>query len=414
MAQLRNVDDAIQQILATITPLSTETITLPDAGGRVLAQDIESDVNLPPFDNSAMDGYAIHAEASQTATQSTPVELDVTMDIPAGVYPTDALDKGQAARIMTGAPLPSGATAVIPVEATDSDFSERDGATLPATVQLYEALSAGANIRQAGENIRAGQLILKAGSVIRPQDIGMLAAIGRADVPVVKRATVVIVGSGDELVDVTEPLQAGQIRDVNSYTLAASVQALGGQAIRLPIAPDTPSAIRQLFTNALAHDPDLIISSAGVSVGAADYVRTILEEMGAIDFWKINLRPGKPLAYGHIEGVPFFGLPGNPVSAMITFDVLVRPLLHKLMQQPDTTRMMSAITGEAMRSDGRRTYARVTLERDGDTLIATESGTQSSGALMSMVIADGLLIIPEGMTEVEAGTRLPVRLLREI
>ncbi len=414
MAQLRNVDDAIQQILATITPLSTETITLPDAGGRVLAQDIESDVNLPPFDNSAMDGYAIHAEASQTATQSTPVELDVTMDIPAGVYPTDALDKGQAARIMTGAPLPSGATAVIPVEATDSDFSERDGATLPATVQLYEALSAGANIRQAGENIRAGQLILKAGSVIRPQDIGMLAAIGRADVPVVKRATVVIVGSGDELVDVTEPLQAGQIRDVNSYTLAASVQALGGQAIRLPIVPDTPSAIRQLFTNALAHDPDLIISSAGVSVGAADYVRTILEEMGAIDFWKINLRPGKPLAYGHIEGVPFFGLPGNPVSAMITFDVLVRPLLHKLMQQPDTTRMMSAITGEAMRSDGRRTYARVTLERDGDTLIATESGTQSSGALMSMVIADGLLIIPEGMTEVEAGTRLPVRLLREI
>lgn len=414
MAQLRNVDDAIQQILATITPLAPETITLPDARGRVLAQDIESDVNLPPFDNSAMDGYAIHAEDSQTATQSTPVELDVTMDIPAGVYPTDTLGKGQAARIMTGAPLPSGATAVIPVEATDSDFSEQDGATLPETVQLYEALSAGANIRQAGENIRAGQLILKAGSVIRPQDIGMLAAIGRADVPVIKRATVVIVGSGDELVDVTEPLQAGQIRDVNSYTLAASVQALGGQAIRLPIAPDTPSAIRQLFTDALAHEPDLIISSAGVSVGAADYVRTILEEMGAIDFWKINLRPGKPLAYGHIEGVPFFGLPGNPVSAMITFDVLVRPLLHKLMQQPDTTRMMTAITGEAMRSDGRRTYARVTLERDGDTLIATESGTQSSGALMSMVIADGLLIIPEGMTEVEAGTRLPVRLLREI
>lgn len=411
MSELRNVDQAVQDILAQTERLTAETVPLPQTLGRILAEDITSDADLPPFDNAAMDGFAIVATDSAAASRDDPITLPVVLDIRAGNSPQQTLQGGQAARVMTGAPTPPGATAVIPVEDTDADFSQ-DGA--PQQVTLFKAVPEGANIRRAGENIRRGQQVLQAGTKIRPAEIGILATLGQGQVAVIRKPRVVIVGSGDELVGLDEALTPGKIRDSNSYALAALVEQYGGEATRLPPAKDTPAAIRATFEEALAQQPDAIISSAGVSVGAADYVRGILEEMGALDFWRINMRPGKPLAYGHIGGVPFFGLPGNPVSAMVTFEVIVRPALLKMGGQPDDSRFVEAIAAHDMRSDGRRTFARVTLTKDGDRWLAQETGTQSSGAHVSLLLADGLLIIPEGRRMVEAGSRLAVKLLRTV
>lgn len=414
MPPLLNVDKALDAILSSIQPTSSQSVSLPDALHRVLAEDVVSEINLPPFDNSAMDGYAIRAADSMGASPESPASLRVVMDIPAGQAPTTALQAGQAARIMTGAPVPDGADAIIPVEDTDSDFSNALAAPMPDMVQIYRAVARGHSIRQAGETIRIGQIVLSKGTILRPADIGMLAALGKAIVPVLKQPRVAVVGSGDELLDVDEALVPGKIRDVNSYTLEALLRANHAIPIRMPIAPDDPQAIRELFAKTLALQPDMIISSAGVSVGAADYVRQVMEEMGNIDFWRINLRPGKPLAFGTLGGVPFFGLPGNPVSAMVTFEVLVRPALLKLAGREDASIYITAITGEPMRSDGRRTYARVQLRHEDGRYVAYETGTQSSGALISMMLADGLLIIPEDLQEVPAGTALKVKLLRPL
>jgi len=231
-------------------------------------------------------------------------------------------------------------------------------------------------------------------------------------VPVIRQPRVAIISTGDELVDIHEPLSPGKIRDSNSYMLAALVTTYGGTALRLPVARDTLDDVRRRFRDALDQRPDVILSSAGVSVGAFDVVRTILEELGQINFWRINLRPGKPLAFGHVQGVPFFGLPGNPVSAIVTFDVFVRPVLLRLGNRMDEGSTITVTTGQDIESDGRRSYLRVKLVSDNGQLIARLTGTQISSALISMVLADGLLIVPEGVTHVPAGTPMPVRLLR--
>lgn len=412
MHNLMNVDDAIARILAQIKQLPAETVHLTESLGRVLADDIVSDINLPPFDNSAMDGFAVKAVDSQGASKDAPTRLHVVMDIPAGYAPRKTLETGQAARIMTGAPIPEGADAVIPVEDTDADFSALGDGKLPETVALYKAVGKGASIRKIGENIRIGDTILTKGTAIGAAEIGMLASLGQAEISVIRQPRVAIIGSGNELVGIDEELEAGKIRDSNSYALQALVKQDGGIPLKQAIARDTPEALRELFRNTLADAPDLIISSAGVSVGAADYVRAILEELGDIGFWRINIRPGKPLAFGHIDSIPFFGLPGNPVSAMVTYIILVRPALMALAGKEDRPKTLSVRVGEPMKSDGRRTFARVKLVQEGETLVAYETGTQSSGAHMSMVLADALLIIPENVTSVDAGARLEALLLR--
>lgn len=414
MNPLLNVDAALANILADMRPLEAETVSLPDAHDRVLAEDIISPIDLPPFDNSAMDGYAFRYEDSADASQSNPTTLTVAMDILAGSAPDGELKSGRAARIMTGAPVPVGASAVIPVEDTDDDWTKGEDSRLPASVRLYRSLADGENIRLAGENIKAGETIMRAGAVIGPAEIGMLAGIGRPRVDVVRRPKVVLLSSGDELVDIYDELTPGKIRDTNGYTLAGLVRQAGGAPIRLPIAKDKLDSIRALYRRALSINPDLLISTAGVSVGAADLVRVVMDELGEIDFWRINMRPGKPLAYGTIQGVPFFGLPGNPVSTMVTFEVLVRPALAKIAGRSISQRTIKATIADDMRSDGRRTYARVTLSREDDRLIARATGIQSSGALMSMVLADGLAIIPEDQTLIRAGSELNVLLLRTV
>ncbi len=412
MADLMKVEDALDHILQSFAPLPAELLAIQNALGRSLAEDMIAGENLPPFANSSMDGYALRAADSTGASRDTPQPLRVTMDIPAGTAPTQRLNAGEAARIMTGAPMPEGADAVIPVEDTDSNWRAGDAPALDSQVQIYRSVGPGDYVRSAGESVHTGQTVLHAGTLLRPQDIGILASLGFAEVPVHRQPRVVIVSTGDELVDVSETPGPGQIRDSNSYTLAALVSTYGGIPIRLPVAGDTLDAVRGLFADALAQQPDIIMSSAGVSVGTFDIIRRVLAELGEVGFWRVNIRPGKPLAFGQVQSVPFFGLPGNPVSAMVTFDVFVRPALLRLQSRSDDSQTIMAVTGEDMKSDGRRSYLRVRLEdKDGQTTAFT-TGTQSSGALMSMVLADGLLIIPEGVTAVAAGTHLPVRLLR--
>ncbi len=414
MKPLLNVDSALKNILAAVRPLPSESISLAETLDRVIARDIVSPVDLPPFDNSAMDGYAIRHQDSAAANAANPVALSVVMDIPAGAAPTGVLETGQAARIMTGAPIPPGTSAVIPVEDTDDDWYKGEAAPVPATVRLFRALRADENIRRAGESIAAGHRIMAAGTALGPAEIGMLAGIGCAKVDVIRQPKVVILSSGDELVDVHQTPAPGQIRDSNSYSVAALVRAGGGVAIRLPIARDSLDSVRALYRRALEIHPDLIISTAGVSVGAADFVKTVLDELGDIDFWRINMRPGKPLAFGSLQGIPFFGLPGNPVSAMVTFEVLARPALARISGREFKRKTISAVTADALKSDGRRSYIRVTISRSDKGFIAHSTGIQSSGALMSMVLADGLAVVPEGTEFLPAGTELTVLLLRSL
>ena len=414
MSGLLSVDAALKNILATVRLLPAETVSLAEAHSRVIAEDIISPIDLPPFDNSAMDGYALYFEDSASADQRNPATLRVTMDIPAGSAPIEPLQRGCAARIMTGAPIPAGANAVVPVEDTDDDWAKGESSAAPAQVQVVRRLRCGENIRRAGENIAAGDSVMRAGTVIGPAEIGMLAGIGCAKVAVIRQPKVVILSSGDELVDVHGALEPGQIRDTNSYTLAGLVRVAGGIPIRLPIARDSLSAIRALYRRALEINPDMIISTAGVSVGAADLVKVVMDELGDIDFWRINMRPGKPLAYGSLQGLPFFGLPGNPVSTMVTFEVLVRPALAKIAGREVKQRVVKATLAADMQSDGRRSYNRVTLKRESGQLVARSTGIQSSGALMSMLLADGLAVIPEGATKLPAGAVVDVHLLRDI
>jgi molybdopterin molybdotransferase len=411
---LHSVDEAISRILTDIHRLPAEEVDLIASLGRGLAEDVHAPVSLPPFANSSMDGYAVRAADVARAAQSAPVPLNVVMDIPAGTAPQRAIGAGEAARIMTGAPMPEGADAVVPVEQTDQSWRGGTDAPPSASVSIFSPVRSGDYVRQIGDDMKAGEVVLRAGTVIRAQELGVLAGIGCARVSVVRQPRVAILSTGDELVDVHEPLTPGKIRDMNSYTLYGLVLAYGAIPIRVPTARDTLDDVRRRFQEALDQQPDLIISSAGVSVGAFDVVRTVLDELGKVNLWRVNLRPGKPLAYGHLRGVPFFGLPGNPVSAMVTYDVFVRPVLLKMTGRPDAVPTVQAVLGEALHSDGRRSYVRVKLTHENGQYVARTTGTQSSSALLSMVQADGLLIIPEGTKEAAAGQPFAVRLLHTI
>jgi molybdopterin molybdotransferase len=405
-----SVDEALARILPRFRALASETIPLLQSNGRILAEDIRASHDIPAFASSAMDGFAVRA----ADVGSPPVSLRVVADIPAGTAPTVPVRAGEAARIMTGAPLPEGADAVVPVESTDQQFLPGEKAAFPTEVSVREAVRPGAFTRPAGEDATVGSLLLSRGRRVSPAAMGMLAAAGKGTVDVIRRPRVALISTGDELVGPEEPLAPGQIRDANLYTLYGLVESSGGTPIAIARAKDTLTDVSRAFRQALESQPDIIVSSAGVSVGAFDVVRAVIESMGAVDFWRVNVRPGKPLAVGHIENVPFFGLPGNPVSAMVTFELFVRPALLVMQDQPHMPIIVRARAAAAITSDGRRSYLRVRLSREGDTITASETGTQSSGALMSMVQADGLMIVPEGMRSAPDGTEFEVQLLRPV
>ncbi|XWX05199.1 gephyrin-like molybdotransferase Glp [Aggregatilineales bacterium SYSU G02658] len=400
-----SVADALTNVQKATHTLPTEMVGLLEAFDRVLAEDILSAEDLPPFDNSSMDGFAVRAED----TADVPVVLRIVSDILAGSAPDYSLQTGEAARIMTGAPIPPGADAVVPIENTDATW---DTSSVGHTVTIRKSASSGANIRRRGENITRGSVVIRRGAVLSPADIGMLASLGYAQVPVIRQPRVAIVTSGDEIVRFDATPAVGQIRDGNTPALAAMVKRCGGLPSLIPPARDTLEDMHRMIDDALATQPDLILSTAGVSVGAADFTRQALEQRGQLEFWKINIRPGKPLAFGNIDGIPFYGLPGNPVSALVTFEILVQPALLKMAGRPYRPTVIEALTAHDFTSDGRESYLRVRLHRAGEQWYATETGTQSSGALMSLVQADGLLIVPAGVTFVPRDTLMKVRLLR--
>lgn len=415
MTELMNVDDALARILSSIARLEPETVPLAQALDRVLAHDISAGVDVPPFPTASMDGFGVIFDDVASATQASPVQLRVIADVPAGRPFSGSIERGSAVRIMTGALVPETVDTIIPVEATDANWRDQVDVPLEATVTIRQHSDRGANIRWPGESIRRGQSVLRQGTLVSPAVLGLLASLGVDQVEVVRRPRVAILSTGDELVPPGQALQPGQIYESNGPTLAALVQTHGGEPILMPLVRDSANEVRLRFEQILALKPDAIITSAGVSVGTADYVRDTIAHMGELALWRINLRPGKPLAYGHIDHIPIFGLPGNPVSVMVTFDVLVRPALLTMAGHTVAIPLVEATLQDMVYSDGRRTYVRVQLMQDAaGTWRAALTGTQSSGALISMALADGLMILPEGTRIAHPGERHMVRLLRPV
>lgn len=405
------VDQAIEQLAQALPLLPTEKIDLAQALGRVLAEPIHAPHPLPPFDHSAMDGFAAKSEDLVGASNQSPVNLEVVGEVAAGHIASERLASGQAARITTGAPLPSGADCVVPVELT-ANPAPMAGADLAASVQIQQAVAAGEYVRRAGLDIKAGDQLLPTGHRLRPQDIGLLAAAGIAQ-PMVRRvARVAVISTGDEVIEIDRPLEPGLIRDSNGMMLMALLQANGADPIRLGIAQDERAAVKGHLDRAVEQGADLILSSAGVSMGAHDYVRLILEEHGRLSFWRVNVRPGKPLAHGSYRDVPFIGLPGNPVSAWVTFSLFVRPALAAMSGQPRPYgRTVTATLQEQVESDGRESYLRVILTKDASGFQARLTGSQDSAVLSSLVKANGLMIIPAGTERLPAGSQVEVWLM---
>lgn len=414
MAELEylTVADALARVLAHVEILEGERAALLDALGRVLAEDIVARDSLPPFANSSMDGYAVRAGDVAGGSRATPARLRVVDDIAAGAVSQLSLTSGTAARIMTGAPLPAGADAVIPVEDTDEPWRDAER-PLPEWIEVYREVSAGDYVRYAGEDIEAGTRILAKGHALRPQELGVLASLGISEVMVVRRPRIGVLATGDELITVSEPLQPGKIRNSNGYAQMAQVHALGAQAVDLGIAHDTEQDVRAKLSFGLSAGVDLFVSSAGVSVGAFDVVKNLLEREGSVGFWRVRMRPGKPLAFGVYQGIPYLGLPGNPVSAMVSFERFARPAILRMAGHTNVARpQVEATVVEDLSSDGRESYLRAVVTRDAEGRYwAKTTGGQGSHMMTSLVRANALLIVPENVREVSAGQRLPALML---
>ena len=406
-----SVAEAVARILERIGALDEETVALRDALGRVLADDVISPITLPHWTNSAMDGYAVRASDVTGASEDAPVALPVIETIAAGAFPTRALGAGQATRIMTGAPLPEGADTVVRVEDTDGGLER---------VLILKDRDAGKNTRQRGEDLHEGSVALPRGIPIGAAQVGILASVGHASVRVHRRPRVAILGSGDELVDIDrfDEVRAGRrIVSSNSYTLDALVRTAGGEPVGFGHAGDTLDAMRALLEQAVAVRPDLIVTSAGVSVGEFDHTRAALEAMGAeMGFWKVRMRPGAPLGFGMIAGIPWIGLPGNPVSAMVTFELFVRPVVRRMLGHVRLHRRPVTVTLDEPVSIGARLthfLRAVVTPRDDGVLAARLTGPQGSGILTSMSLANALLVVPEDRPQIAAGERVSALLLTE-
>jgi molybdopterin molybdotransferase len=402
-----SVTEASARILAEIKALAPEQVPLRQALGRVLSEDISATVTMPPWSNSSMDGYAVRSADITPVMKGEPVKLRVVATVAAGAFAPRALKRGEAMRIMTGAPIPDGADSVIRKEDTDGG-SER--------VEIRAARDVWKNIRGAGEDFLSGDLLAKRGTPVKPALLGVLASTGVASVPVFSKPKVAIISSGNELVDLDEfdeVVAARRIVSTNSYTLEALTRVAGGIPQDLGIASDTKASLKRKLDSAA--DCDLIITSAGVSVGDLDHTRDVFAALGGKQkFWKVKMRPGAPLAFGLLKDVPWLGLSGNPVSAMVSFELFVRPALRKMQGHVGLFRRTVTVTlEEEVKIAAKLTHflrACVTQHEDGK-LTARLTGHQSSGALTSMSKANALLIVPETKPMVPKGAQLNALML---
>lgn len=400
-----SVESALETILKEIRPLGLESTDINSALGRVLGEDIAARGGNPPWDNSAMDGYALRAADVKGASNDKPAKLSVIYDLPAGSVGHAPVGPGQAVRIMTGAPIPEGADAVVMVEKTESG----DGFVLIKT----EAKT-GENIRRAGEDFKAGDVVVKKGSLIRPAEVSMLATVRVPFVLVHKRPRVAVISTGDELCDINELPPSGKITNSNGYALAALVAASGAVPIQLGIARDSKESLRQKLTAALS--ADCIISSGGVSVGDYDFVKDVLKDMGSsMIFWKVAMKPGKPLAFGVIGGKPAFGLPGNPISSMVAFEQFVRPTLMKMAGRTGLYRQTfsATLTKDIKIKPGRMNFIRAELTLSEKGLSVTPLDGQGSGMIMTMVRANSFVIVPQDSSGFKEGETVKVQFFDE-
>ncbi len=395
------VEEALSTILNEITPLGLESTDILGGLGRVLGADVKAERGNPPWDNSAMDGYALrHADISGASVEA-PVTLKVIYDLPAGQVPAGPVGDGEAVRIMTGAPVPAGADAVVMVEKTQS---------VEGGVILAAPARAGENIRKAGEDFRAGDTVISAGSVLRPAEAGMLATIGAPFVSVYRRPRVAVLSTGDELCDAGEVPPPGKISNSNGYSLSALVVEAGGVPVNLGIARDTKESLHEKLVSAMACD--CIISSGGVSVGDYDFVKDVLSEMGSsMKFWKVAMKPGKPLAFGVIGGKPAFGLPGNPISSMVAFEQFVRPSLLKMAGHTRILRrrLKALLTADIKIKPGRMNFLRAELQMTDGGFAVTPLDGQGSGMISTMVRANSFIVVPKDSAGYRKGETVDVQ-----
>ncbi len=414
-----SVEEAYRQIMACFAPLEIEEKPILECLGQTLAEEVRSPLSLPPLANSGMDGYAVRQEDIAGASEQAPRNLRVIGLVAAGQVPDRAVEPGTAIRIMTGAPVPQGADTVVPFEETD-EISRRTSGRSLADIDIQADLPLGCNVRPAGEDVRPGELVLEAGTVIRPSEMGVLASLGLARARVIRRPLVSVLSTGDELTSLGEELAGGKIYDSNTFSVAASVIAAGGIPKVLGIARDNLDHMHRKLEEVA--DSDLLVTSAGVSKGDYDVVKDVLTERGDINFWSVRMRPAKPLAFGMLRGdgvqgtgrpVPLMGLPGNPVSAMVAFEMFARPAIRKMLGRQRLARPVveGVLTGPIYNGDGRRVYARVEVEKRDGVYYANPTGPQGSNILTSMSRANALAICPDDLPRKEAGERVDIIML---
>jgi molybdopterin molybdotransferase len=404
-----SVEEALEKVLSYVDVLEAEEVPILESMGQVLAQDINSHIDIPPLDNAAMDGYALLAADTHGASEKSPRSLRVIDTVSAGSISRQEVTPGTAIRIMTGAPVPGGADSVVRFEDTDEEQHQRSGT---GEIGILSEAKPGQNIRRAGEDVTKGATVLGSGTVLRPAEIGVLASLGMSRVNVIRRPVVAVLATGNELVEIDKPLPAGKIHNSNTYSIASLVKRYGGIPRILGIALDSEDSLLTKLHQ--ASEADMLITSGGVSGGDYDMVKDVLASEGEITFWTVRMKPGKPLAFGTIKGtdkrgnakkIPHLGFPGNPVSSMVTFEMFARPAILKMMGKKNLAKpVVEAMLEEPVKNtDGRRVYTRAIVTKRNGQYYARLTGPQGSGILTSMSLANGLVIVPEEMAGLEAG-----------
>ncbi|MGD2078053.1 MAG: molybdopterin molybdotransferase MoeA [Chloroflexota bacterium] len=406
-----SVNEALSIVLDSVTVLQPEDVPLQESLGRILAESIVARESLPPFANSSMDGFALRASDVVRASVENPVKLRVVGESAAGNPADTAVGEDEAVRITTGAPMPPGANAVIPVEDTGHARHEVLG-TVPSEITIRRSLQPGDYVRMPGEDVRDGSTVLEAGVLVRPQEIGLMASLGYASVKVIRKPRVGVLATGDELVEIDEALSPGKIRNSNGYVQAAQVVEAGAAPVLLGVARDSLTDLRARLQQGIASSVDMFVSSAGVSVGAYDVVTHILRNEGRVQFWRVRMRPGKPLTFGDYAGAHYFGLPGNPVSAVVSFERFVRPALLKMGGHTQLDRPLIEVSiDRELHSDGRESYLRAVVRKVEGNYVATPTGRQGSHMMTSLASANALVIVPENTRHVAEGSHLMAMML---